>query len=374
MDTATLFRTQVPGTTVTLCPDWFVLTDGVEERLPPMVGGRHVADAARVKVFIDHETPCGSEPVADRQRELIRFAQRENCQVFNGYGVSYQIMLDQFVKAGDLVVQCGEFGGVYGCAGAVVVSLTPSEMAQALCTGEISVTVPKLYALKVTGQLKKPADGKDAVLTVLPELGCLSGYSLMVDDSAAVWDRSEKTAFYQMLSASGCTTVLSGVCEEYQQELVLDTVVPMVSGPNNTKKAAAAAQCGDTAVTAVFIGGCSSGRVEDIRVAAAIAKGKRVQRKVRTMVAFATTQDYVTAANEGLIATLLDAGVLVMNQGCSACYAHSQGVVDGKDIVLSAGSRACPNCNGEGDAATYLCSAATAMASAIAGYICPAEV
>lgn len=86
---------------------------------------------------------------------------------------------------------------------------------------------------------------------------------------------------------------------------------------------------------------------------------------MRALAAFASTEAYVAAANEGLIAQLLDAGVLVMNQGCSGCYAHSQGLADGRDTVLSAGSRACPNCNGEGDVPTYLCSAATAMESAI---------
>ena len=147
----------------------------------------------------------------------------------------------------------------------------------------------------------------------------------------------------------------------------------MVAGPNDFTLTVPAAELKEIPVTSVFIGGCSAGRIEDLRAAAAVIKGRKVQRKVRTLVAFASTDIYIQAANEGLIAQFMDAGALVMNQGCSACYAHSQGLVDDKDTVLSAGSRACPNCNGEGDAPTMLCSAATAMESAIAGYVCPAS-
>ena len=177
----------------------------------------------------------------------------------------------------------------------------------------------------------------------------------------------------QLLSECGCLTAVSGTADSADCSLQLGDVVPMAAGPNDFTRAVPAAECSGTAVTNVFIGGCPQGRIEDIRAAASVIRGRSVARSVRAMVAFATTKDYIAAANEGLIARFLDAGVLVMNQGCSACYGRSQGLADGKDVVLSAGSRPCPNCNGEGDVPTYLCSAATAMASAIAGHICPDE-
>lgn len=184
----------------------------------------------------------------------------------------------------------------------------------------------------------------------------------------------ECTAFFQMLSASGCTAIKAEGPLDSPMTLDLGTVTPVVSNAEDLIQSAPAAELSSQEVSAVFVGGCSSGRIEDIRRTAELIKGKHVSRKVRLMVAFATTEVYIQAATEGLLDILMDAGAIVMNQGCSACYAHSQGLVDGKDIVLSAGSRVCPNCNGEGNAKTYLCSAATAISSAVAGYVRPAEL
>lgn len=237
----------------------------------------------------------------------------------------------------------------------------------------MTVTVPEAFTLSVSGALGRGVSGKDAALDLLPRLAPAKGRLLVLDCSDAAWGAADRAAFCQLLGLCGCFAAAEGSVQGADLALDLGSVVPMAAGPNDFTKARPAAECSDVAVTNVFIGGCSQGRIEDIRAAAGVIRGRHVKRGVRALAAFASTEAYVAAANEGLIAQLLDAGVLVMNQGCSGCYAHSQGLADGRDTVLSAGSRACPNCNGEGDAPTYLCSAATAMESAIAGYICPAE-
>ena len=373
MDAVKQLLSAAGGTALTLRPDWFVLTDGTAESFPRLVGDAALADSGKVKVFIDHETPCGSEKSGSRQRELINFAAERGCELYNGYGVSYQLMLEKHVRAGELVAHCGAFGSIYASAGAAAVSLTAEEMARALVTGEVTVTVPEAFALSVSGALGRGVSGKDAALDLLPRLAPAKGRLLVLDCSAAAWGAADRAAFCQLLGLCGCFAAAEGSVQGADLALDLGSVVPMAAGPNDFTKARPAAECSDVAVTSVFIGGCSQGRIEDIRAAVSVIRGRHVKRGVRALAAFASTEAYVAAANEGLIAQLLDAGVLVMNQGCSGCYAHSQGLADGRDTVLSAGSRSCPNCNGEGDVPTYLCSAATAMESAIAGYICPAE-
>jgi len=362
----------VPGSRVTLSPDWFVLTDGTDP-VPAPLQGRAVKDSSRVKVFIDHETPCGTEVHAAVQKTLIQFARETGCELFNGYGTSYAIMLRRFVKEGDVVAVSGEFGSIYGMSNAVAIKLSPEEMAEALVSGTITVTVPLVQHLQLTGSLKAPACGKDAALRLLPQL--TPGTALAVSgEGFASLPAPEQTAFLQLLGAAGIScTCLESNCIAPDLSLELSEVVPMVAGPDSPLSAVPVTELAGKKVTAVFVGGCSAGRIEDIRLIAAMVKGRRVNRYVRTMVAFADTETYIQAANEGLIATLMDAGILVMNQGCSACYARSQGLVDGSDTVLSAGSRICPNCYGEGNAPTYLCSAATAISGALNGAITPVE-
>ena len=358
------------GTVLTLKPDFFVLTDGTAKTVPSLLEGKAISDPGKVKVFIDHETPCGSETHAEWQKQLIRFATERGCELFNGYGTNYQLMLEKIVKPGQIVAHCGDYGSIYGACGVLAVKLSPEELAAAVLSGEVSLNAPAKLHLRLEGALKAPACAKDAAIAALSLLGDTTGKLVLV--SGDVPEGSEKLAFFQLLSLSGCDAALEENCEWPDAVLKLAEVVPMVAGPNDFTLTVPAAELKEIPVTSVFIGGCSAGRIEDLRAAAAVIKGRRVQRKVRTLVAFASTDIYIQAANEGLIAQFMDAGALVMNQGCSACYAHSQGLVDDKDTVLSAGSRACPNCNGEGDAPTMLCSAATAMESAIAGYVCPA--
>lgn len=364
---------RVPGTKLTLQPDFFVLTDGTAKTVPSLLEGRALADADKVKVFIDHETPCGSEKHAEWQKQLIHFAKDRGCTLYNGYGTSYQLMLEQEVKPGQVVAHCGDFGSIYGAANVLAVKLSPEALADAMVTGEAVYTVPEAVCLKLEGSLEAPACAKDAAIKALGLLGNTAGRLVFVSGLSALESEAEVTAFFQLLSLSGCDAALPGNAGE-AADLVLNLsdVVPTVAGPNDFSKVLPAADLSETQVTAVFVGGCSAGRIEDIRSAVQALNGRKVNRKVRTTVAFASTAVYVQACNEGLIAQLMDAGIVVMNQGCSACYAHSQGMVDGKDFVLSAGSRACPNCNGEGDVPTLLCSAATAMESAVAGFVRPA--
>ena len=360
----------VPGEIITLKPDWFVLTDGAAWEVPAMVTAMKAPE--KVKVFIDHETPCGSEVHAAKQKALISFARDNGLELSNGYGVSYQIMLDKHVKADDVLLHCGDFGSIYGAAEAIAVKVTPEEMAKAIKTGEYAFAVPEVTVVSLEGTLKAPAAGKDAALALLAK-GCGAEGKILGVAGAENLAESDRLAFFQMISASGCVAALpaDGAADQ-AVSLNLSEVVPMVSDAEVPANAVPAAEAAAAQPTAVFIGGCSAGRIEDIREAVRVLRGRRVNRKVRTTVAFATTEVYIQAANEGLITALMDGGVIVMNQGCSGCYGHSQAMADGKDLVLSAGSRTVPNCSGEGNAKTYLCSAATAMESAIAGHIRPA--
>ena len=232
MNTIPTVLEAAPGTALTLKPDYFVLTDGTAKTVPSLLGDRALPDASKVKVFIDHETPCGSEAHAEWQKQLIRFATERGCELFNGYGTSYQLMLEKVVKPGQVVAHCGDYGSVYGACGVLAVKLSPEELAEAVLRGEVSMSAPEKLHLRLEGALKAPACAKDAAIAALGLLGDTKGKLVLV--SGDVPEGSEKLAFFQLLSLSGCDAAL----EEEKREnpdavLKLDEVVPMVAGPND---------------------------------------------------------------------------------------------------------------------------------------------
>ena len=128
-----------PGTALILKPDFFVLTDGTAKTVPSLLGDKKIPSPEKVKVFIDHQTPCGSEAHAEWQKQLIHFAMEQGCELFNGYGTNYQLMLEKIVKPGQVVAHCGDYGSIYGAAGVLAVKLSPEELAEAILRGEVNL-------------------------------------------------------------------------------------------------------------------------------------------------------------------------------------------------------------------------------------------
>ena len=201
------------GTVLTLKPDFFVLTDGTAKTVPSLLEGKAISDPGKVKVFIDHETPCGSEAHAEWQKQLIRFATERGCELFNGYGTNYQLMLEKVVKPGQIVAHCGDYGSIYGACGVLAVKLSPEELAAAVLSGEVSLNAPAKLHLRLEGALKAPACAKDAAIAALSLLGDTTGKLVLV--SGDVPEGSEKLAFFQLLSLSGCDAALEEESARY---------------------------------------------------------------------------------------------------------------------------------------------------------------
>lgn len=363
------------GSTVRRKIDWWIIHDGEGREIPALLAGAPPQRPERVKVFLDHETPCGSVAAAEAQKALVNFAGKTGCRLYNGTGVSYQIMLDAHVEPGQLVVGCGTFGSLLGAAGAAYLRLPPEAMAASLLTGEVEGTVPETVAVEITGRAA-PGSGKDLALRILHQAGGrLAGKAVEVTGSGiAGLPHTERLTLCQMLGASGAEILLLAEHSEAPRALSVDGAAgtPVLAGPNDPCALHPLEELAGMPVTAVFIGGCSSGRLEDLRRAAAIVRGKRVADGVRALVNPVTAEVFCQAADEGLLTDLMEAGFVVMNQGCGGCCAMAQGLVDSRDTVLSAGSRTCACCTA-GEAATYLCSPATAAASALTGCVTAAD-
>lgn len=185
----------------------------------------------------------------------------------------------------------------------------------------------------------------------------------------------EKTTLCNLAAETGAISALMNDDESNDDEYShifkcqLSSVLPMAVLPDSYNKIAAVDELPEIKVNEAFIGGCAGGSIEDLRAAADIVRGKSVSKGVRLMIAPKTSQVYIKALDEGLIADFINAGAIVMNQGCSVCYGKSQGIVDDGEVLVSAGSYNLKGCAGSGYAKIYVVSAKTAAASAISGKI-----
>lgn len=361
---------EAPGTAVTTPVAWWVITDAVSAAVVPLMREKTLKHPEKVKVFIDHDTPCGSVAVAAEQKALIRFAEENGCELFNGSGISHHIMLDRFVNRGDVVAGCFSHGAIYGAAGGHGVSLPPEALAESLQRGETTVVIPKTTRIRLEGSLAPPASVKDAALCLRARRKDeIAGARVLFSGPGAEAMTVAQRATLCHLSGAAFAGFEIAADSSPDCSIDLAAVRPVVAGPHTLDILAPASAFSGKAVNEVFIGGCSGGGIEDLRLAASILAGKRVPPRVRLMVAPATTEVYRRAADEGILETFLDAGAIVMNQGCSVCWGKSQGIVDDREVLLSAGSRNHKGCAGSEAAEVYLCSASVAAHSALAGTI-----
>lgn len=355
--------------------DWWVINDYDSSILPTLLKGKKLYDPKRVKVFIDHDAPCGSVEAAIIQKELIRFASEHGCELFSGRGISHLIMLEQFVDKGHVVATAAPFPAIYGAAGAFGVSLSPEQLADSICSGNVAIPKIEKIVIQLSGVLRSPASAKDFVLWLRFQSSNLlkDKYVVFIGSGLDSLTRADCITICQLLGAAGA--VFDKTSNETPNMFIsLEEVPVCVSEPSDLTALKKIEALGNITVNEVFIGGCSGGKLDDLRVAAGVLKGKHINTKVRLIVAPATASIYNQAADEGLLDIFLDAGAILMNQGCSVCYGKSQGVLDDGEILLSAGTNYI-ECAGYTNAQVYLCSPMVAAASALYGRICkPMEV
>ena len=154
----------------------------------------------------------------------------------------------------------------------------------------------------------------------------------------------------------------------------LDKIVPVAARPDFVDDVVPAVQVCGVRIDEAFLGSCNNGRIDDLRVGAAVVKGRRISDHVRFLVVPASRQVYLQALEEGLIDTFMESGAIVMNPNCSVCWGSCQGVIGENEVLISTGTRNFKGRAGHPSSKVYLGSAATVAASAVKGEICTADM
>ncbi|EHS59226.1 aconitase family protein [Paenibacillus sp. Aloe-11] len=365
------------GNEVTIKPDYIVLNDSLDLELVNTLSEiKTLANKDQLIVILNYDIPAGSFTSAEIQKKLIHFAQEHHIEFVQAEGIGYHILLNKYVKEGDVVVSTGMHNSIFGSKGALGLHIESEQIIDVCVKGELTLTVPETVHVELKGSLSPASTMKDFMLTFLDEStkekyagkviefvgeGVQSLNNKQKVDLCLLAARSGAVSAFIQLNPQGIHTT-----DVYD----LSTVKPAVALPGSIHQTQSVKALKDTPVAACFIGGCTGGSIEDLRQAAEILKDKKVATYTRLTISPETNEVYLKAMEEGLLETFIDSGAQIINPGCASCLTTSKGVVGRGENMLSASCWNFAGCNGTKDSNVFLASSATVAAAALTGYVC----
>ncbi len=361
----------------------------------------HIADVSKLVWIIDHNIPADSPKTAASHKKMREFAKENGITFYEGEGVCHQIMMENHVRPGELIFGADSHTCAYGALGAFGTGVGCTDYLYSIVTGTSWLLVPETIRFNLHGSLKPGVYARDLILTIIGKISANgANYKAMEFAGEGLHDLSiaDRIAICNLCVEAGAKTALmevDDVAMDYLKEhgrepkaifksdddaefsevydIDLSEIEPIVAKPHFVDNIAPAKDCSDVKIDEAFLGSCNNGRIEDLRVGAAVIKGKHVHPKVRFFVVPASRAVYKQALKEGLLDIFMEAGAMVMNPNCSVCWGACQGVIGEGETLISTGTRNFKGRAGHKDSFVYLASAATVAASAVAGYITVAE-
>ncbi|MBN1222350.1 MAG: 3-isopropylmalate dehydratase large subunit [Candidatus Aminicenantes bacterium] len=361
---------------------------------------KKVWDSSKIFSSLDHNVPPQNERVAARlkhMREIVRELDIEHYYGENT-GIANQIAAEKgFIRPGILIAGIDSHVITYGAFAAASTSFGFTEIAFIFARGKIWFKVPSTIKFELKGKLRERVMSKDIILHIAGRYGmnignyrslefsgdgaeslsmdgrmAISNMSIEVGAKFGFFEADEKTVRY--LSEHGVDNVYAFRAEpdaEYEAVYPIDITLlePQLALPHSVENVRAVSSCEDVPIDQAFLGTCSNGRLEDLRIAAEIVKGRRVDQFTRFLVIPASWEIYLHALREGIIETLIQSGAIVANVGCGPCMGLHTGILAAGERCISTSNRNFQGRMGSYDAEIFLASPATVAASAIRGKI-----
>jgi len=339
--------------------------------------GRDLAIPEKIFIVLDHRVPAESESTANLHARIRRFVGEHSIRNFYdvGNGICHEVLAESGLLCyGKLVIGTDSHTPTAGYCGAVGIGVGATDMAYVWATGKIYLTVPEVTGIALHGAAKASTYPMDIGLALLDRLK--QGYEYTAFELCGEYVAREGTSarktICNLLVETGAKTICvdAGNAENVQVDVDVSEIEPVIAMPGNPADVKRCADVQGIAVDQVFVGTCTSGRLEDIAVLASVLKGKHVHRNVRMLVAPASRRILQMATSSGYIQTLLDAGCVILPPGCGPCLGAHMGLLGDGEACLSAGNRNYQGRMGSKDAKIYLASPYTCACSALEGHIC----
>ncbi|HIT42661.1 MAG TPA: 3-isopropylmalate dehydratase large subunit [Candidatus Caccovicinus merdipullorum] len=366
-----------------------------------------VFDKDKIALVMDHFIPNKDIKSAENCKCCRDFACRHEITNYfdvGEMGIEHALLPEKgLVVAGDAVIGADSHTCTYGALGAFSTGVGSTDMAAGMVTGKAWFKVPSAIRFELVGKPGKWVSGKDVILHIIGMIGVDGALyksmeftgegikNLSMDDRFTICNMAieaggkngifpvDELAIQYMKEHSKREFTVYEADEdaEYEETYTIDLsqLKPTVAFPHLPENTKTIDQVGDIAIDQVVIGSCTNGRMDDMRIAAQVMKGRKVAKNVRCIVIPATQAIYLQSLKEGLLEIFIEAGAVVSTPTCGPCLGGYMGILAAGERCVSTTNRNFVGRMGHVDSEVYLASPAVAAASAVTGKIsCPCEL
>jgi 3-isopropylmalate/(R)-2-methylmalate dehydratase large subunit len=365
-----------------------------------------VWDPSRIAIIFDHRVPAESSKTATNQKKIREFIAKQGITKFHDIrgdvgGICHQILPENgYVRPGQVLVGTDSHTTTHGALGAFAFGIGATEMASVWALGNIlNVEVPGTIKVVVNGRFARGVYPKDLILYLIGKLTADGANYRVIEfhgETIRSMPTSGRLVLCNMTVEAGATGGVippdaeterylreeAGVKEPldlfgpdadavYDQVVEVDaaTLAPQIACPHTVDNVKPIGEVAGKKIQQIVVGSCTNGRLDDLEVAAAILKGKRVADSTRMLIFPASWRIYAEALRLGYLADLIAAGAVVCNPGCGPCLGIHQGALADGETALATTNRNFKGRMGNPNAEVYLCSTAVAATSALTGVI-----
>jgi 3-isopropylmalate/(R)-2-methylmalate dehydratase large subunit len=363
--------------------------------------GKKVFDKNKIVLVLDHFTPNKDIDSAQQCKAVREFARnQEVTNFFEGgqVGIEHALLPEKgIVLPGDLVIGADSHTCTYGALGAFATGVGSTDLAAVMLTGELWFKVPSSMKFIIFGSLQKWVSGKDLILNIIGRIsvdGALYKAMEFTGETIGKLPMADRLSMANMAIEAGAKNGIfapDAITKEYVEkrakrdykfyasdadavysdtiEIDASKIEPQVAFPHLPSNVKGVSKAGNVKIDQALIGSCTNGRIEDLRIAAAILKNRKAASSVRLIVVPATPDIYKQAIKEGLIEIFMNADAIISPPSCGACLGGHLGILAEGERAIATTNRNFVGRMGHPKSEVYLASPAVAAASAVLGRI-----